>query len=245
MLKTDYTYNGSAQKAEIEVKYLNVYTLKEGSDYEIVYSGSHTNAGTVKYSINGIGNYEGSIEKSFTIKPLKATPSVTLSATKYVYDGNVKKPTPTVKVGGKTLKNKTDYSVKYNSGKNVGNYSVKVTLNGNYSGNKTLKYVINPKGTALSKKKTCKKNSITVNWTKQTAQTTGYQIEYSTSSAFSNSKKVKITKNTTVSKKITSLKKNKKYYFRIRTYKDVTSNGKTETLYSSWSSSKAFITTAK
>ena len=238
---TEYTYNGSAQNADIEVKYA-VLTLKEGSDYEIVYSGNRTNAGTVNYTINGIGNYEGSIAKSFVIKPLKATPSVTLSATKYTYDGKEKKPTVTVKVDGKKL-GSSMYSVAYKTGrKNVGKYSAKVTLKGNYSGTKTAYYVINPKGTSLLTKKTCKKDSITVNWTKQTAQTNGYEIEYSTSSKFTGSKKAVISKNTTASKKITGLKKNKKYYFRIRTYKNVTENSKTVKYYSSWSASKNFTT---
>ena len=242
-LKTDYTYNGKAQNAEVEVKY-TALTLKEGEDYQIVYSGNHTDAGEVNYEIQGIGKYVGSIPKSFVIKPLKATPSVTLSATKYTYDGNVKKPTVTVSAAGKKLKT-GDYLTSYKSGKNVGNYSVTVTLMGNYSGKKTAAYVINPKGTALTKKKTCKKDSITVNWTKQSTQTTGYEIEYSTSSKFSGSKKVNISKNTTVSKKITGLKKNKQYYFRIRTYKKLKTNGKTEYFYSSWSASKAFKTTSK
>ncbi len=244
-LKTDYTYDATEQSAQVEVKY-SALTLKEGTDYEIVYSGNRTNAGTVNYSINGIRNYDGIIEKSFNIKALAVTPGVTLSATKYTYDGNEKKPTVTVKANGKKLVNKTDYTVTYKTGrKNVGKYYATVTLKGNYSGKKTAYYVINPKGTTLLTKKTCKKDSITVNWNKQTAQTGGYEIEYSTSSKFSSSKKIKISKNTTVSKKITGLKKSKTYYFRIRTFKNVTSNGKTETYYSSWSASKNFKTTAK
>ena len=40
---------------------------------------------------------------------------------------------------GKALKNGTDYKISYPKGmKNVGKYTVKVTLKGNYSGTKSL-----------------------------------------------------------------------------------------------------------
>ncbi|MGN0521254.1 MAG: hypothetical protein ACI4IQ_01305, partial [Eubacterium sp.] len=73
-------------------------------------------------------------------------------------------------------------------------------------------------------------------------QTTGYQIQYSTSSKFtsSTSKTVTVTKNSTTSKTISKLTGNKKYYVRIRTYKTV--NG--EKIYSSWSKAKS-VTTKK
>ena len=46
----------------------------------------------------------------------------------------------------------TDYTVSYPKGmKNVGKYTVKVTLKGNYSGSKSMTYNINTKGTSVSK----------------------------------------------------------------------------------------------
>ena len=59
-----------------------------------------------------------------------------------------------------------------------------------------------------------------VKW-KKNAVGTGYQIQYSTSSQFTGANSAWITKNTVVSKKITSLTKGKKYYVRMRTYKTV------------------------
>ena len=72
--------------------------------------------------------------------------SFKLSATSYTYDGKVKKPTVVVKDSkGNILKNGTDYSVTYSSGrKNVGTYKVTVKLKGNYSGTKTLTFKIKP-----------------------------------------------------------------------------------------------------
>ena len=84
-----------------------------------------------------------------------------------------------------------------------------------------------------------KDNGFTVKWKKKT-KITGYQIQYSTSSKFSkkSTKTVKIKKAKTTSKKITDLKSSKKYYVRVRTYK----NSKKKTDYSAWSKKKNVTT---
>ena len=76
--------------------------------------------------------------------------------------------------------------------------------------------------------------AFTVKWKKKT-NIAGYQIQYSTNSKFKKeNKSIKIKSAKTVSKKITKLKSNKKYYVRIRTYK-----GKK---YSKWSKVKSIKT---
>ena len=171
--------------------------------------------------------------------------TASLSAVNYTYDGKTKQPTVTVKNSkGKTLKRGTDYTVSYSSGsKNVGRYTVKVTLKGNYSGSKSLTYNINPKGTSVSKV-TAAKKGFKVTWKKQATQTTGYQVQYSTSSKFKSAKTVTISKNKTTSKSVGKLSAKKKYYVRVRTYKTVKVNGKNVKLYSGWSKAKS-VTTKK
>lgn len=93
-----------------------------------------------------------------------------------------------------------------------------MTFKGNYSGTKILEFKIKPKGTSITKINAGKKQ-FTVNWSKQSTQTTGYQIEYSTRSDMKNSKKVFVSGNKKTSYKISGLKSGKKYYVRIRTYK--------------------------
>ncbi len=187
----------------------------------------------------------GKIVKSCTVckKTLSSTiipkiASIKLSATSYTYDGKVKTPTVTVKDSkGKMLKKNTDYTVTYANGrKNVGKYAVKITFKGNYSGTKTLYFTIKPKATSISKL-TAKSKGFTVKWKKLTTQTTGYQIQYSTSSKFKSAKTVTVSKSKTTSKTISKLKGKKKYYVRIRTYKTV---GKTK-YYSAWSKAKSVI----
>ena len=171
--------------------------------------------------------------------------SIALKQTAYTYNGKVQKPSVTVKNRkGKALKYGTDYTVSYPKGmKNVGKYTVKVTLKGNYSGSKSMTYNINPKGTSVSKVKAAKKG-FKVTWKKQAKQTTGYQVQYSTSSKFKSAKTVTISKNKTTSKSVSKLSAKKKYYVRVRTYKTVKVNGKNVKLYSGWSKAKS-VTTKK
>lgn len=168
--------------------------------------------------------------------------TITLSKTSYTYDGKAKKPGVTVKdSNGKTISLKY-YTVSYSKGrKNVGKYTVTIKFKGNYSGTIKKTFTIKPKAASISKL-TKGKKAFTVKWKKQTQQTTGYQIQYSTSSKFKNAKSVTISKNKTVSKKITKLKAKKKYYVRIRTYKTVKVNGKNVKIYSSWSKAKSVKT---
>lgn len=167
--------------------------------------------------------------------------TITLSSTKYTYDGKVKKPTvKVVDANGKTI-SASNYTVTYPSGlKNVGKYTVKITFKGNYSGTVSKTFTIVPKTTSISSLSAVSKG-FTVKWKKQSTQTTGYQIQIATNSKFTSGvKSYTITKNSTLSKKITKLTAKKKYYVRIRTYKTV--NG--TKYYSSWSSAKS-VTTKK
>lgn len=79
-------------------------------------------------------------------------------------------------------------------------------------------------------------------WKKQKSQTTGYELQYSTSSKFKGAKIIKNIKSKTTAKKVTKLKPRKKYYVRIRTYKTVKINGKSTKIYSDWSKAKKVVT---
>ena len=94
--------------------------------------------------------------------------------------------------------------------------------------------LILPKGTKITSLKKGRKQAA-VKWKKQTKQTDGYEIQYSTKKDFSKSVKTKrITGKKKTSAVIKKLKAKKTYYVRIRTWKKV--NG--ERYYSLWSSAK-------
>lgn len=168
---------------------------------------------------------------------VSATPSVKLSTSTYTYNGKVKTPGVKVSVNG-TVLTKDNYSVSYGKGrKNVGKYTVKVTLKNDYAGSKTVSFKINPPKSAVKKLKKDKK-SFTVYVKKQSKQTSGYQVQYSTSKKFKSPKTKSLTSYKKTSLKVKKLKKHKKYYVRVRTYKKVG----TAKYYSSWSSAKSVKT---
>ena len=188
-------------------------------------------------------NCDNEYEKTAVIPKIG---TVKLSKTAYTYNGKVQCPDEVVKDRtGKALKGGMDYNVSYSKGmKNVGKYTVKVTFKENYSGNKSMTYSINPKGTSVSKV-TAAKKGFKVTWKKQKTQTTGYQVQYSTDKNFKkNNKTVTISKNSTTSKSVGKLNAKKKYYVRVRTYKTVKFGGKSVKLYSGWSKAKS-VTTKK
>ncbi|MBR0457457.1 MAG: hypothetical protein IJJ01_12405 [Firmicutes bacterium] len=172
----------------------------------------------------------------------KVTPTVIYK--NQVYNGKFLKPKVTVKVGNTTLKQGTDYHREGVGKKNVGKNSfelfanVQDSPNGKYSFYVVKSYNVNPIGTSL-KSLTKAKKAITVKWNKQatkmsTSRITGYQIQLATNSGFTKNKKLVTVKGyATVSKKVKKLKRKKRYYVRIRTYKIV---GGTK-YYSTWSKS--------
>ena len=105
----------------------------------------------------------------------------------------------------------------------------KCTTCGSQKNGKTIK-ALTPQKTALKKLKSGKK-AFTVSWTKKAYS--GYQIRYSLKSSMKSAtyKSVSVSK---TSFKVKKLKRRKKYYVQIRTYKTV--DGKK--CYSAWSSAK-------
>lgn len=90
------------------------------------------------------------------------------------------------------------------------------------------------------KKLTAGKKKVTVRWKKQRKNTDGYEIQYSTNKKFKKAVKTVTVKNNKKNiKTIKKLKRGKKYYVRIRTYKDVFSSGQTIRVYSDWSKKKS------
>lgn len=62
-------------------------------------------------------------------------------------------------------------------------------------------------------------------------------MQYSLNSNFKSAKLLNVTNNKVTTKLISNLKSKKKYYVRIRTYKNVKVKGKSTKLYSTWSKS--------
>lgn len=158
-----------------------------------------------------------------------------LSKTEYTYNGKLKKPDVLIFDSKGNQVSSKYYTVKYSYGrKNVGKYKVTVTFGKKYSGTKKLYFTILPQDTTV-KKVTATNNKLKVTLNKKTAQTTGYQIQYSVFSDFSSAKTKTVKSYKTATATLSGLKSETKYYVRVRTYKTV--NG--TKYYSDWSDYKS------
>ncbi len=232
---TSYTYDGSAKKPSVTVKDSSGKAIPS-KYYTVIYSSGRKNVGTYKVTVMMKGNYIGSKTLYFKIKPADISKGkLSLSTTSYTYNGSAKTPSVTVKnSSGIKLAKNTHYTVTYSSGrKNVGTYKVTVKGKGNYTGTKTLTFKIVPKAASVNTL-TAGSKKLTVKLNRSLKQSTGYQIQYSTSKTFKNAKTKTITSYKTSSTTLTGLKAKNTYYVRVRTYKTI---GKTK-YYSNWSSYK-------
>lgn len=82
-----YSYNGKAQTPDVTVT-LNDNELEKDTDYKIDYV-NNQNAGTATINITGMGRYEGSVSKDFTIAKKAVTVSG-ITALGKIYDGTAK-----------------------------------------------------------------------------------------------------------------------------------------------------------
>ena len=164
--------------------------------------------------------------------------SVSLSIATYSFDGKVKTPSVTVKLGSTALRKGIDYVVSYSNNKNVGKATVVITGKGLYAGTITRTFVINPAKQSIQKL-TAKSKGFYIDYAAK-GHATGYEIQYATNSSFSGAKKTVITSNKTDKVTVSKLSGNKKYYVRVRTYTTV--NG--IKYYGAWSAVKT-VTTKK
>ncbi|MCC8168059.1 MAG: L,D-transpeptidase family protein [Clostridiales bacterium] len=220
--KTSYTYNGAARKPGVTVT-VNVdgktVKLKKNTDYTVTYK-NNKNVGTAKVVIKGTGSYTGKTTVTFKIKAKSISKAkVTLSKTKYTYNGSAKKPSATVKLtlngSTVTLKKNTDYTVSYSSNTKVGTATVTIKGKGNYSGTvkKTFKIVptkVTIKSISMSGKK------ITLTWKKVTGAT-GYRIYRKTKGGEWERIKT-VTSASTLTYSDSNVEAGTKYYYRIRAY---------------------------
>ena len=242
------TYNGKNITFNIALKQRNI-TLRNGTDYKIEYK-NNKNTGKASVIITGKGNYKGKVTKNFYIVPKKVTgfkvkeqktDSIKLSWSKVtgktgykIYSYNYKKEK--WEYVGKT--DKTTYTIKKLKAGTTYKFRVRayVTVSKkDYFGSYTssLKTTTQTKKPSISKLTTKSKKS-TIKW-KKISGASGYQIYMATSKKGKYSRIKTITKGSTTSYTKSKLKKNRKYYFKIRAYRTV--DGKK--VYSSYSSVKS------
>ena len=127
-----FTYTGSGITPGFTLKYDGT-VLKEGTDYTVTYK-NNINAGTAAVTIEGKGNYTGTLEKSFSISP-KSIGGFTavLESVSEEYTGSHIKPSVTLVSGSYKPVQDKDYSVTYTNNTNVGTATVTIRGKGNYT----------------------------------------------------------------------------------------------------------------
>jgi len=122
-------YNGMAQQPEVVGEHSKAY-LKEGEDFLVVYS-KNINAGKGTATITGIGNYTGTVKKTFVIDKidiakLKDEDIVVSDSAKFSMTGA--KADVSIKSGDYVLVEGKDYTLSYSKNKAIG--KAKVTIKG-------------------------------------------------------------------------------------------------------------------
>ena len=108
-----------------------------------------------KAAIGAKGKATGSYDITYvrgTLTIKEAITEVTLSKKSYIYNGQVQKPTVTVKAGDKILAEDTDYTAAWSNAasKAAGPYTVTITGKGNYAGMTKATYKINKAANPLT-----------------------------------------------------------------------------------------------
>ena len=175
----------------------------------------------------------GDVKSTTTIAKIK---SIALNKTSFTENGKVQKATVVAKDSANKTIAASNYTVSYSNSnsKKPGTYTATVKFNGkNYTGTKKLTYKINAKAPAKTtvKLSKAKKTSLKASWSK-VANATSYEVQYGTSKSFKGAKTVKVSSKSS-SKVLTKLKKNKKYYVRVRAVRTVKVDNKNTTLRAS------------
>lgn len=231
--KTSLVYNGSAVHPVMYVSF-NGQPLIQDVDYKVSYSKNDA-PGRATVKITGIGNFAGSVSKTFIILPQKVN-SVSIA----------KNSATTATVSWGKVDKVSGYEIlKYDANKNsfvhavfasadstsyqftklqnsaLHSYVVKAykTIDGDkYFGEQSdaVSVFIKPAKAQLTSV-TMKNSTLNLEWKK--LDCTGYEIIYTTDSKFKKGlKTVKIKNSNTTKKAIKKLKNGKKYYVKVRAY---------------------------
>lgn len=236
-------YNGKAQTPAFSITN-GSYSLVKDVDYTVTYQ-NNINAGTATAVISGKGMYTGDVTKSFTIQKANTTISYKTSITK-TYGAKAFSLGAKLKTGAGTLSyNSTNKKVVKVSSKGkitikgVGKANITITCpaSSNYKATTvTTSITVKPKKQSVSAVVSGSKMKVT--W-KKDSKVSGYQIQYANNKSFKkNCKTITIKKKNKTSYAVKKLKKGKTYYVRVRSYKNVSSNGQTMMVAGAWSKVK-------
>lgn len=138
----DQTYTGAALTPQVTVRYGGL-NLINGADYVVAYS-NNVNPGSATVTVTGRGNYTGSKSISFNIvEKKKDIGNATVnSIPDQKYIGEEIEPVLNVKYRDVILEEDVDYTVSYKNNVNPGIATLVISGKGQYTGTKTVSFLI-------------------------------------------------------------------------------------------------------
>lgn len=231
---TTFTYDGKVKAPTVTVTSPDG-VLAEGAQYTVANLGGHVDAGSYTVTVKGVGDYNGTVKKSFVVKPQAILDkNVTTAGSTYAYQGTFIWPDVYVKNAARErLVVGIHFDVDYQSSDftKVGVHTMAITAKGNYAGTFKRTVTIKPAKAKVSKLTPyAGKLKVTASTKPSVKGASTYKIGYKKKG----STKWKYVTTTMKTKTILKLKTGKRYYVKIRAYKKV--NGKT--YWGAWSATK-------
>lgn len=174
-----------------------------------------------QYSKSGkVDGINGNVDLNYyyKINPINISNVTINSISNQKYTGNKITPSISIKYNNKTLVKNKDYTLSLENNTSVGTATATIKGNGNYTGTKKITFKIVPKTVTNAKISSVTSSSIKLSWSK-VSNADGYRIYRSTSKNGNYIKVKDITKNSILSYTDSNLSSNKKYYYKIRSFK--------------------------
>ena len=140
---TDKIYTGKVITPELKI-FDDSTLLVKGTDYTLSYY-NNLDVGTATLQIKGIGNYSGTVTKTFNIVKKDINFTQISDISEQIYSGNKIEPEVIITSDSIKLIKGQDYTVEYENSTNVGTATIKITGINNYTGStiKTFEIISN------------------------------------------------------------------------------------------------------
>lgn len=209
----DLTYNGKEQHPTPVVT-LSSNVLEAGANYQVTYSDGCNNVGTYTITVQGMGRYTGTLQKSFKIVPYDIN-DCDIKVENKPYTGDVINVTPTVKYGSITLAQGEDKDYTFVTNpttvKEGGDYTLTVTGKGNYTGTKEIPFNVYYSVPTNIRCTNITATTATVTWKDDLAAK--WTVAYSTDKTFESVERIEVNESTAT---LASLSANQVYYVRVK-----------------------------
>ena len=138
----EFIYNGNNQDMDVTI-ICDLNTLTKDKDFSVSYFDNVNASNHAKIKIEGINNYKGESENTYTINQKDTSNcDITMDNYEFIYDGREKRPNVYLICDGKTLSQNYDYNLDYSDNISVGTAAISITCINNYRGSSEISFTI-------------------------------------------------------------------------------------------------------